>query len=99
MTDAVFVTTFFQAWRRRQANRQAAEWDQEREEARNAVGEVPPWLRSDVSRLIETLIDGPDAELQAALDELWRMLEVDPRLRERFWRLRIVDDAVEFLKS
>ena len=93
------MTTFFQAWRRRQANAQAAEWDQERDEARLAVGEVPPWLRSDVGRLIETLIDGPDAELQGALDELWRILEVDPKLRERFRRLRIVDDAVEFLKT
>lgn len=93
------MTTFFQAWRRRQANRQAAEWEQEREEARAAVGEVPPWLRSDVSRLIESLIDGPDSALQDTLDELWRILEVDPKLRERFWRLRIVDDAVEFLKS
>jgi hypothetical protein len=93
------VTTFFHAWRRRQADRQAAEWEQEREEARLAVGEVPPWLRSDVSRLIETLIDGADSELQGALDELWRILEIDPKLRERFWRLRIVDDAEEFLKT
>ena len=93
------VTSFFPAWRRRQANRQAAEWDQAREEARLAVGEAPPWLRTDVGSLIETLIDGADSDVEGALDELWRVLEVDPKLRERFWRLRIVDDAVEFLKT
>jgi len=74
------MTTFFQAWRRRQAEQQAAEWDEERDDARRAVGEVPPWVRSDVSRVIETLIDGADSELQAALAELWRLLEGDPPL-------------------
>jgi hypothetical protein len=93
------VTSFFQAWRRRQAEHQAAEWDEERDEARRAVREVPPWIRSDVSRVIETLIDGGDSELQSALDELWRLLEVDPRLADRFARLRIVRDAIEFLDS
>jgi hypothetical protein len=93
------VTSFFHAWRRRQANRQAAEWEAEKAAARAAVGEAPPWIRSDVGRVIETLIDGPDTEVEHALDELWRLLEVDPDLRERFWRLRVVDDAVEFLKS
>jgi len=93
------VSTFFQAWRRRQAERQAAEWDEEREDARSAVNEVPPWLRSDVSRVIETLIDGADSELQGALDELWRLLETDPQLRERFSSLRVVQDAVDFLNS
>ena len=96
--DGEPVTTFFQAWRRRQAERQAAEWDEERENARRAVKEVPPWIRSDVSRVIETLIDGADSDLQGALDELWRLLEADPPLRDRFSRLRIVEDAVEFLK-
>jgi len=91
------MTTFFQAWRRRQAEQQAAEWDEERDDARRAVREVPPWIRSDVSRVIETLIDGADSELQAALAELWRLLEGDPGLRDRFARLRVVEDAVEFL--
>jgi hypothetical protein len=91
------VTTFFHAWRRRQAERQAAEWDEERDAARSAVNEVPPWIRTDVGRVIETLIDGADSELQGALDELWRLLETDPKLRERFSRLRVVQDAVEFL--
>jgi len=93
------VTTFFQAWRKRQAERQAAEWEEEKESARQAVEEVPPWIRSDVRRVIETLIDGPDGEIQRALDELWTLLETDPALRDRFWRLRVVDDAVEFLKT
>jgi hypothetical protein len=92
------MTTFFQAWRRRQAEQQAAEWDEERDDARRAVREVPPWLRSDVGRIIETLIDGADSELQGSLDELWRLLDGDPQLRERFIRLRVVQDAVEFLK-
>ena len=92
------MTTFFQAWRRRQAEQQAAEWIEERDDARRAVGQVPPWIRSDVSRVIETLIDGADSELQDALAELWRLLESDPALRDRFARLRVVEDAVEFLK-
>jgi hypothetical protein len=93
------VTTFFQAWRRRQAEQQAAEWEEEKQAARKAVEEVPPWIRSDVRRIVETLIDGPDAEVKAALDELWKLLETNPELRGRFWRLRVVDDAVEFLKT
>jgi hypothetical protein len=93
------VTTFFQAWRRRQAEQQAAEWEEEKQAARKAVEEVPPWIRSDVRRIVETLIDGPDAEVKAALDELWKLLETDLELRGRFWRLRVVDDAVEFLKT
>lgn len=91
--------TFFQAWRRRQAERQAAEWDEERAEARRAVQEVPPWIRADVRRVVETLIEGPDEAVKPALEELERLLEVDPQLRDRFFRLRAVDDAVEFLKS
>lgn len=35
------MTSFFQAWRRRQASRQAAEWDEERAAARLAVADVP----------------------------------------------------------
>src|SRR5437879_5942005 len=96
--DGGAMTTFFQAWRRRQAEQQAAEWIEERDDARRAVGEVPPWIRSDVGRIIETLIDGADSELQGALDELWRLLEGEPALRDRFDRLRVVQDAGEFLK-
>ena len=91
------MSTFFQAWRRRQAEQQAAEWDEERDEARRLVREVPPRIRSDVSRVVETLIDGADSELGGALDELWRLLETDPLLRERFDRLRVVREAKEFL--
>jgi hypothetical protein len=91
------VGTFFQAWRRRQAERQAAEWDEERAEARLAVEDVPPWIRGDVGRVIETLIDGPDSDVKGALEELNRLLEIDPQLRERFFRLRVVSDAQEFL--
>lgn len=91
------MATFFHAWRRRQAERQAAEWDEERDEARRAVREVPPWIRGDVARVIETLIDGADSELERALDELWRLLEGDPELKETFARLRVVQEATEFL--
>jgi hypothetical protein len=96
--DAGIVATFFQAWRRRQAARQAAAWEEDKQAARLAVEEVPPWIRSDVRRVVETLIEGPDSDLQRALDELWNLLEIDPKLRERFFRLRVVDDAEEFLK-
>jgi hypothetical protein len=92
------VGTFFQAWRKRQAERQAAEWDEERAEARRAVEEVPPWIRSDVRRVIETLIEGPDSELKGAVEELERLLEIDPALRARFFSLRVVDESVELLK-
>jgi hypothetical protein len=97
--DAEVVATFFQAWRKRQAERQAAAWEQEKQAARRAVEEVPPWIRSDVGRVVEALIEGPDSDLQRALDELWNLLEIDPALRERFFRVRVVDDAEEFLKS
>jgi hypothetical protein len=93
------VATFFQAWRRRQADRQAAEWDDERAAARRAVEDVPAAIRADVSRVIETLIDGPDEQVEPSLKELWRLLEPYPELDARFNQLRIVDDAVEFLKS
>jgi len=92
------MATFFQAWRRRQADRQAAEWEDEKAEARRAVEEVPPWIRADVRRVVETLIEGPDVAVQGALDELDRLLETDAELRQRFFRLRVVDAAVEFLK-
>jgi predicted nucleic acid-binding Zn ribbon protein len=92
------VTTFFHAWRRRQAEQQAAEWEEEKEAARSAVLEVPPWIRSDVRRVIETLIDGADSEVKNAVEELHKLLETDPKLHDRFFQLRVVDDAVEFLK-
>jgi len=92
------MTTFFQAWRRREANQQAAEWAEERETARRAVAEVPIALRSEVGRVVETLLEGPDEGVEAALTELWRLLEPHPELRERFARLRLIDDAVQFLE-
>jgi hypothetical protein len=92
------MAEFFQAWRKRQAEKQAAEWIEEQEEARRAVQELPEVLRDRVHRAVEMLIDGPDAEVEGALDELDQLLEPHPALRERFWQLRVVDDAVEFLK-
>jgi hypothetical protein len=44
------------------------------------------------------VIEGPDAGVEGALEELDHLLEQHPDLRERFFRLRVVDDAVEFLK-
>jgi hypothetical protein len=93
------MTTFFHAWRRRQANRQAAEWLEERTEARLAVAEVPPKLRDEVRRCIDTLLEGADGEVEAALKELWNLLEEHPELRERFARLQVVADAIDFLKD
>jgi hypothetical protein len=98
MADAPYMATFFHAWRRRQAEKQAAEWIEEQEEARRAVQELPDVLRDQVRRTVETLIDGPDAEVKGALQELDQLLEPHPDLRERFFHLRVVDDAVEFLK-
>jgi hypothetical protein len=93
------VATFFQAWRRRQADRQAHEWVEEREAARLAVEDVPGAIRRDVRRVIETLIDGPDEAVADALERLWKLLDPYPELRARFAGLRVVEDAVEFLKS
>jgi len=92
------VATFFQAWRRRQASTQAAEWDEERAEARAAAEAVPAAIRAEVRRVIETLINGPDEQVEPALKELWSLLEPYPDVDRRFSRLRIVDDATEFLK-
>ena len=92
------MATFFQAWRKRQSEQQAEEWSQERDKAREAVENVPAAIRRDVRRVIETLIAGPDENVEGALDELWQLLEPDPDLRAEFFRLRVVDDAVEFLK-
>jgi molecular chaperone DnaK (HSP70) len=91
--------TFFQAWRRRQAEQQAAEWTQEQEEARHAVEELPDVLREQARRAVETLLEGRDEEVEGALEDLDHLLEPHPELRERFFRLRVVDDAVEFLGS
>jgi len=92
------MAEFFQAWRKRQAEKQAAEWIEEQEEARRAVLDLPDVLRDRVRRTVETLIEGPDAEVEAALEELDQLLEPHPDLRDRFFRLRVVDDAKEFLK-
>jgi len=93
------MTTFFHAWRRNQANRQAAEWLEERTEARLAVAEAPAELRDDVRRLVDTLLEGADGEVEPALKELWNLLSDRPQLQERFARLRIVGDAVGFVKE
>ena len=89
--------TFFQAWRRRQAEQQAAEWTQEQEDARHAVEELPDVLREQARRAVDTLLEGRDEEVAGALEDLDQLLEPHPQLRDRFFRLRVVDDAVEFL--
>jgi hypothetical protein len=93
------VATYFHAWRRRQASRQAAEWLEERTAARLAVAEVPPELRDDVRRAIDTLLEGSDAHVEPALNDLWNLLDGRPDLRERFARLQVVADAIDFLKE
>jgi hypothetical protein len=90
---------FFEAWRRREAMRQAEEWTEEREAAQRAVEDAPVRIRDDVARLIDTLLEGPDEDVKGALAELWSVLDPYPKLRERIFRLRVVDDAVEFLKA
>ena len=91
------MTSFFQAWRRRQAELQAAEWTEEREEARLAVDELPEALRNQVRRAVETLIEGRDEDVKGALDDLDHALKPHPDLHDRFYRLRAVDDARSFL--
>jgi hypothetical protein len=93
------VATYFHAWRRRQANRQAAEWLEERTTARLAVAEVPAEIQADVRRAVDTLLEGGDKEVEPALNELWDLLEGRPDLRERFARLQVVADAVDFVKQ
>jgi hypothetical protein len=93
------VTTYFHAWRRRQANRQAAEWLEERTAARIAVAEVPAEIRDEVRRAVDTLLEGSDGEVEPALKALWDVLDGYPELRERFARLQIVADAIDFLKT
>jgi hypothetical protein len=92
------MADFFQAWRKQQAEKQAAEWIEEQEEARRAVLELPDVLREQARLAVEKLIDGPAADVEGALEELDHLLEPHPELRERFFHLRVVDDAVEFLK-
>ena len=96
--DGSPVATFFHAWRRDQANRQAAEWLEERTEARLAVAETPADIREDVRRVVDTLLEGADGEVEPALRELWDLLDGHPHLRERFARLRVVADALDFVK-
>jgi hypothetical protein len=93
------VSTFFHAWRRRQADRQAAEWLEEQTSARLAVAEVPPEIRDDVRRAVDTLFEGADGEVEPALNELWNLLEGHPELRERFAQLRIIADAVDYVRT
>src|SRR5437879_11482104 len=97
--DEAAVATYFHAWRRRQANRQAAEWLEERTEARLAVSEVPEEIRDDVRRTVDTLLEGADGEVEPALNELWNLLDDRPDLRERFARLQVVADAIDFVKT
>ena len=94
----LYMATYFHAWRRRQANRQAAEWLEERTAARLAVAEAPPEIREDVRRAVDTLLEGRDDEVERALGELWDLLDGRPDLRERFARLQVVADAIDFLK-
>lgn len=93
------MATYFHAWRRRQANRQAAEWLEERTAARLAVAEVPVEIRDDVRRVVDTLLEGRDEEVEPALNKLWDLLEGRTDLRERFARLQVVADAIDFLKD
>jgi hypothetical protein len=53
------MATYFHAWRRRQASRQAAEWLEERTAAGLAVSEVPPEIREEVRRAVDTLLEEP----------------------------------------
>jgi len=92
------VTTFFHAWRRDQANRQAAEWLEEVTDARLAVAWTPEEIRPEVRRLVDVLLEGADGEVEPALRELWDLLADYPVQRERFARLRIVADALDFIR-
>src|SRR3954451_21190260 len=97
--DEALVTTFFHAWRRNQANRQAAEWLEERTEARVAVAQAPAEIRERVGELVDALIEGAAGGVEPALNELWDLLADRPDLRERFARLGVVADAIDFVKQ
>ena len=59
----------------------------------------PAAIRNDVRRSVDTLFEGADGEVEPALNELWNLLEDYPELRERFARLRIIADAIDFVKD
>jgi hypothetical protein len=63
------------------------------------VAEVPAEIKADVRRAVDTLLEGGDEEVEPALNELWDLLEGRPDLRERFARLQVVADAVDFVKQ
>ena len=58
-----------------------------------------PEIREEVRRAVDTLLEGTDEEVEPALKELWQLLDDYPGLRERFARLQVVADAVDFLKD
>jgi hypothetical protein len=93
------MAEFFEAWRRREAMRQAEEWAEERETAHRAVAEAPEEIRGDLARVMDTLLEGPDEEVGGALEELWSVLGPYPELKARIAKLRVVDDAVTFLEG
>jgi hypothetical protein len=93
------VGEFFQAWRRRQAEQQAAEWTEEQDEARRAVQELPDALRDRARQAIETLLEGRDEDVGGALEDLDETLRAHPKLRDRFFQLRVVADAEDFLEQ
>jgi hypothetical protein len=93
------VADYFHAWRRQQANRQAAEWLEERTAARLAVADVPTEIRDEVRRAVDTLLEGSDIDVEPALKDLWNLLDDYPELRGRFAGLRVVADAVDFVKE
>ncbi len=93
------VATYFHAWRRRQANRQAAERLEVRTEARRAVANVPEAIRDDVRQAVDTLLEGAGGGGELALNELWYLLDDYPEQRQRFARLRVVADAIDFIKA
>ena len=89
--------TFFQAWRRRQAEQQAADWTRSRRKPATRWRSSPTCSvsrRAAQSRRCSTV---RDEEVAGALEDLDHLLEPHPELSERFFRLRVVDDAVEFL--
>jgi hypothetical protein len=86
--------------RERRARRQEEEWERNRADARALVEALPNELRTKaepaMAAILDARVDG--AELDRALDQLHDALAPQPELRDEFFRLRIVDDAVESLK-